>query len=322
MKPFVRFVRSIAAAACVTLVSCPSGCSHPPSRGSPSETPPDELDAWLSEREEQVPGIRPGTEKQIVWAGEPGEKTPISIIYIHGFSATRGESAPVCDQVAKELGANLFYTRLTGHGRDGEAMGEATLEDWQADVREAWEIGRLIGDVTIVVGMSTGAPLAAWLATDIQVVESHGLSALVLISPNFAPADKAAKIILWAGGMLMARLVVGKYTGFEPQNELHAYYWTSSYRSKALRPMMQACRLGTRAPLEEVQAPTLFLYTENDEVVSIPALLEAYERFGSEDKSVINVTEAQDHNLAGDIISPETTRIVLDHILRFLAQTP
>jgi alpha-beta hydrolase superfamily lysophospholipase len=166
--------------------------------------------------------------------------------------------------------------------------------------------------------MSTGAPLAAWLATEIQTVESHGMSALILISPNFEPADKAAKIILWPGGRLLTRLAVGKYNSFEPQNEQHAYYWTSSYLSRALRPMMQAGRLGIRAPLEEVRVPLLVLYTENDEVVSIPALLDAYERFGSETKNLINVTEASDHNLAGEIISPGTTQIVVDHILRFL----
>ena len=321
MKLFVRSIHSIAAAVCVMMVPCLIGCSHLPSRDSPSETPPDELDAWLSQSEGQIPGIRPGTEKHIIWAGEPGEKTPISIIYIHGFSATRGESAPVCDRVAEELGANLYYTRLTGHGRDGDAMGEARLGDWQADVLEAWEIGRRIGEETIVVAMSTGAPLAAWLAADTPEMENHGMTALILISPNFQPVNESAKIVLWPGGLLITRLVVGKYYSFEPQNELHAYYWTSSYPSKALRRMMQACRLGTKAPLEEIQVPTLFLYTENDEVVSIPALLEAYERFGSEEKSLINVTEAQDHNMTGDIISPETTQIVVDHILQFLAQS-
>ncbi|MDD4273595.1 MAG: hypothetical protein PHG14_07705 [Desulfobacter postgatei] len=38
-------------------------------------------------------------------------------VYIHGFSATRKETAPLSDLVAKTLNANLFYTRLSGHGR-------------------------------------------------------------------------------------------------------------------------------------------------------------------------------------------------------------
>jgi alpha-beta hydrolase superfamily lysophospholipase len=217
------------------------GCSHMPTRESPSEIAPDDLDAWLSEREARIPGIRSGTEKQI-------------------------------------------------------------------------------GDEVIVIGASTGVPLAAWLAAEVRESEDQTMHALIFISANFLPANRSAKIILWPGGRILTRLAVGKYTGFEPKNEMHAYYWTSSYLSKALRPMMQACRLGTNAPLEEIRVPVLFLYTENDEVVSIPALLEAYERFGSEEKSLINVSEARDHNMAGDIISPETTQITVDHILRFLGR--
>lgn len=297
------------------------GCSHMPPRESPSEIPLDKVDDWLSEGEARIPGIRPGTEKQIVWAEEPGNKTPLSIIYLHGFSATRGEIAPVCDQVAKEREANLFYTRLTGHGRDGEAMGEARIGDWKRDVMEAWEIGRRIGEEVIVVGASTGAPLAAWLAAEVRDTEEHGLAALILVSANFMPANKSARIVLWPGGRFLTRMVVGKYYSFEPQSEMHAYYWTSTYRSKALRPVMQACRLGNNAALEEIHVPVLFLYTENDEVVSIPVLKEAYDRFGSEEKSLINVAEAKDHVMAGDVISPDTTQITVGHILRFLERT-
>lgn len=294
------------------------GCSHVPRRDAPSEVPLSNLDEWLARRERLIPGIKAKTEKQIIWAGEPGEKTRLSMIYLHGFSATRGEMAPVCDLAAKHMGANLFYTRLTGHGRDGEAMGDAKLTDWQEDVLEAWEIGKLIGDRVIVVASSTGAPLAVWLAAEVMGKNEHGMAALVLVSPNFLPANKAAKIVLWPGGRLLTRIVVGKYAGFEPKNELHSYYWTSTYPSKALRTMMQACRLGNRAPLEKIEAPALFLYTENDAVVSIPTLLKAYERIGSGTKTVINIKEARDHNMAGDIISPETTQIVVDHMLNFL----
>lgn len=99
----------------------------------------------------------PGAEKTIIWANDSREKTPLSIIYLHGFSATCRETAPVFDRVAEKLGANLFYTRLTGHGRDSEAMGEVTLNAFLNDAMEAWEIGRTIGEEVIIVGTSTGA---------------------------------------------------------------------------------------------------------------------------------------------------------------------
>ncbi|KZL20096.1 hypothetical protein PsAD2_01582 [Pseudovibrio axinellae] len=60
--------------------------------------------------------------------------------------------------------ANLYYTRLTGHDRTGEALAEATLYDRINDLAEAVEIGRQIGEKIIIVSTSTGATLSAWLA--------------------------------------------------------------------------------------------------------------------------------------------------------------
>lgn len=82
------------------------------------------LDGWLADREAQVPDLRPDAEKTILWAGAPGQKTPLSVVYVHGFSAAAPELRPVPDRFAEALGANLFFTRLAGHGRDGAAMAE------------------------------------------------------------------------------------------------------------------------------------------------------------------------------------------------------
>jgi len=88
----------------------------------------DDLDAWLEKQEQAFPGIIPGTERQIVWAGPKGVKTPLAVVYLHGFSGTSVDISPVHDVVARELGANLYYSRLNGHGLDGPALGAATPE--------------------------------------------------------------------------------------------------------------------------------------------------------------------------------------------------
>ena len=63
------------------------------------------------------------------------------------------------DIVAGAVDANLFYTRLQGHGRSGKAMGEATVEGWINDLAEAEAIGRRIGERMVLVGTSTGGTL-------------------------------------------------------------------------------------------------------------------------------------------------------------------
>ena len=144
----------------------------------------DDPELWLEVSEQRFSDIRPGAAKRILWAGAKGARTPISIVYMHGFTASAEEIRPVPDEVARELGANLFYTRLAGHGRAPEAMGEPSAGDWINDMAEAMAIGRHIGDRVIVIGTSTGGTLAAIAATDPEL--SRNLAGVVMISPNFA----------------------------------------------------------------------------------------------------------------------------------------
>ena len=141
---------------------------------------PVDIPAWLAQRELQFSDIRPEATKRIVWAGVAGQKTPLAVIYVHGFSASAEEIRPVPDEVAKALGANLFYTRLAGHGRSGDAMAEPRAGDWIEDMAEAMAIGRSLGDRVVVIATSTGGTLAAIAATDPVLSEAETLSWLLL----------------------------------------------------------------------------------------------------------------------------------------------
>ena len=67
---------------------------------------PDDLEGYLKASEARFTDIVPNTEKTIIWANPAQkQKTPVSIIYLHGFSATRQETAPLSDMVAQQLGA-------------------------------------------------------------------------------------------------------------------------------------------------------------------------------------------------------------------------
>nr|WP_245497472.1 MULTISPECIES: hypothetical protein [unclassified Mesorhizobium] len=99
-----------------------------------------------------MPDIRDGLEKEIIWANPMiHARTPLSIVYVHGFSASKGEVRPLPDEVADQLDTNLFYTRLTGHGQGGAAMADGSVNAWINDYAEALAIGRAIGDKVIVI---------------------------------------------------------------------------------------------------------------------------------------------------------------------------
>ena len=52
---------------------------------------PDDVDTYLSTVESRFDNIVPGTKKRVLWSSAPGEKTSVSIVYIHGFSASSEE---------------------------------------------------------------------------------------------------------------------------------------------------------------------------------------------------------------------------------------
>jgi len=187
----------------------------------------DDLDAYLATSEARFDDITEGVQKRIIWAGEPGAQTPLSIIYLHGFSATSQEIRPVPDKLAEQLGANLYYTRLSGHGRGGLAMAEPVAGDWMEDTAEALAIGRRIGEEVIVMATSTGGTMAAVAATDPALMEQ--VKGIAMISPNFRVRSPAAVILEWPLVRSWAALVAGAERSFAPENEDHGKYWTTVY---------------------------------------------------------------------------------------------
>jgi pimeloyl-ACP methyl ester carboxylesterase len=279
---------------------------------------PADLEAYLAASEAHYPDLIPGAEKTIIWAGPDTSRRLLSVVYLHGFSATRQETRPLADTVATRLGAHLFYTRLTGHGRSDDAMAEASINDWLNDAAEALAIGRRLGERVVLIGTSTGATLAAWLAAQ---PGADALLALVLVSPNFGPKDPASRLLLWPWGTQLAQAVVGEYYVWQPANADHARFWKTHYPSRALVPMMGLVDLVHGLDLGRIQIPTLFVYSPNDQVVDPERIASTIPRFGSRENAVFvidNAGDPSDHVLAGAILSPEQTLPVADRVLTFL----
>jgi alpha-beta hydrolase superfamily lysophospholipase len=283
----------------------------------------DDPDAYLADREAGVADLDPDLAKEIVWADPRSRaRTPLAIVYVHGFSASKGEIRPVPDRVAEDLGANLFYTRLAGHGRDGAAMAEATVNDWVNDYAEAIAIGRAIGERVLVVATSTGAALATWGATQPELAED--VAGLALISPNYAVQAAGAQLLTMPWGLQIAELVVGPERGFEPINEMHARYWTTRYPTAATLPMAAVTELAREAPVETVEVPALFIFSNADAVVSPEATRDIAERWGAPHEQMIveGSDDPSNHVIAGDALSPSTTTLVAGRISAWAASLP
>ena len=167
---------------------------------------PEDLDGWLADRETGVPALRDGDERGIVWFDPDARtRTDLGIVYLHGFSADRHEVEPIISELGAEMQANVFFARLAGHGRDGPAMAEATVEAWFSDAAEAVAVASRIGRRIVLIGTSTGGTLATWTAARPEVRDR--LAALILVSPNFQPKDRNSRIFLQPWGEKIASLV-------------------------------------------------------------------------------------------------------------------
>ncbi|MDE2418452.1 MAG: alpha/beta hydrolase [Burkholderiales bacterium] len=280
------------------------------------------LDGWLQHSEAAFTDIKPGNAKGIVWNAPDHQRTPWSVVYLHGFSASRLETAPLAELVAKALGANVFYTRLSGHGRAGAAMGEATAQDWMADALEAVLIGQTLGERVLVISCSTGSTLATWLATS---PEARRVAAHAFVSPNFGPKDKKAELINGHWGKTIALALEGETRGWAPQDAREANAWTSSYPTRALFPMMALVKAVRESDLSTFQTPLLVLYSEQDQTVDPLETQSAFTRIGAPLKTIEAVTYSKSrgqHVLAGDIRAPEATLPMAHTITEWVQALP
>ncbi|MGB3280744.1 MAG: alpha/beta fold hydrolase [Pseudorhodobacter sp.] len=276
-----------------------------------------DLDAYLVASEAKFTDIVPTTQKEIIWAGAKGAKTPLSIVYLHGFSATKHEIRPVPDRVAAALGANLFYTRLSGHGRGSAPMAEPNAGDWLLDTAEALAIGRRLGERVIVISTSTGGTLAAIAATDPALAKS--VAGMVFVSPNFG-IDKTASFLL---NLPFVRewgpLVAGEERSFDTRNPDHAKYWTTRYPTVATVPMEALVQYALKRDYAKATAPALFIYAQDDRVVQPEVTKEIAGKWGAAHETYHpSLTAADDsyrHIIAGDIISPDQTEPTVARIL-------
>lgn len=274
-----------------------------------------DADGWLAANEAKIPALRPELAKEIVWAyPQSRAKTPLSIVYVHGFSASKGEIRPVPDQVAAAFGANLFYTRLAGHGQDGEAMGRATLNQWVNDVAEALAIGRLIGEKVIVIATSTGAPLTTWAMTQPALAEN--VAGVVFVSPNYGIQANGSWLLTMPWGQRIAELIMGKERVLPPANELHARYWTTTYPIAALMPMAAAAQLGRETPVETIRVPALFIFSDADQVVRPDLTRAIAARWGAPHEMMIVEGSEDDSNhvIAGDAFGSSMTTLAAGRI--------
>ena len=272
--------------------------------------------------------VKPDNEARIVWANDSTKaKTPFVIVYLHGFSASQEEGNPVHRNIAKQFGCNMYLARLSEHGIDttDPLMNMTATSLWES-AKEAYAIGKQLGDKVILMGTSTGCTVALELASNFEDV-----AGLVLYSPNIAINNPSAFLSNNPWGLQIARMVIGgKENIIKNKPDNYKKYWNDHYRLEAVVQLQELLET-TMIPshFNKIKCPLLTLYYFKDEknqdpVVKVSAMKEMFDAVATPPnlKRMVPIPEAGNHVLASpiqsnDIVSVEKeTALFLEQIIQ------
>ncbi|WP_377186714.1 alpha/beta hydrolase [Ruegeria meonggei] len=281
------------------------------------------VQVYFESTESAFADIVPGVEKRVVWQdGFKEQRTPVSVLYLHGFSASSEEIRPVPDQVADALGANLVYTRLQGHGRGGPAMAEGTAAGWMLDMAEGLAAARAVGDKVVVISTSTGGTLAAAAALDEEL--SQDVVGIVFVSPNFGVNTAGA----WIPGLPWARywlpVLMGEERDVSSPDPEKNKYWSSVYPWEAVVPMTVLVESVNALDFSGAQVPALYWFSDDDQVVRPDLTHKVAETWGGPiTVELVTMGPSDDpasHVIAGRLMSPGQTDAAVAGILAWLTE--
>lgn len=265
------------------------------------------LEESIAARESEVP-LKPDNHARIIWSRNLRVQTPLSLVYLHGFSASQMEGDPIHTQFAHRYGINGYLARLAEHGTAGaDPMANLTADSLLASGLHALAVGARLGEKVILMGTSTGGTLALYLAARFPDL----VHAVILYSPNIDLYDPNAHFLVRPWGYQIAKAVTGSaYREWTPPQAARQY-WHSRYMLKATLPLKAIIDATmTEHTFSEVMQPLLLLYyykneDEQDMVVSVPRMLEMYDQVGTppEKKRQFPLPDAGHHILTSPFFS-------------------
>ncbi|MFT6334211.1 MAG: pimeloyl-ACP methyl ester carboxylesterase [Halioglobus sp.] len=278
------------------------------------DIPLDGLDGYINDKESEVSDLKLGNQAKIVWADTTKSKTEYSVVYLHGFSASHEEGAPLHTDFAKRYGANLYLPRLYDHGRNTDDAFKGLLpEDLINSAKEAIAIGKLLGDKVILMTCSTGGTLAAILSPYDEAI--HGM---YMYSPNIDVYDTNSNIITGPWGRQLLTMVMGGDYNRVSYNDTAKKYWSEVYHIDgliALKSLIKKEML--KKNFAKIDIPVYLGYYYKDEenqdkVVSVERMLDFYDQISTpeEIKRLEVFPEAGRHVMTSHVFSNDIDNVI------------
>ena len=283
----------------------------------------DDVEDYINFNEEKNKKILPWAKKNIVWYNKKNKnKTKLSIIYIHGFSASLGEIRPVPEILAKELKANLFFTRLSGHGLIDEfSLKDVDGKNWYYDIEEAFEVGKKIGDKILVIGTSFGCTLAT------EYLSKNDNENLVLgnifISPCFGVSDWRLSLGKYYWSKTLFRLIYGEKRIVKNRNFEEKKWWSNIYPIDAIINLIISIEKIWKSDFSTISSPALFIFSLKDKWIDVLRIKKAAKLWGGQVSLVTldtnpNIDNGNSHVILGEIKAAEQTQLGVEIIMSWL----
>lgn len=273
----------------------------------------DDLAQDIDARERAVPDLKPDNQARIVFADGARERRPLSVVYLHGFTASQAEGAPAHRAIAHACDAHLYLARLHGHGSDNaDAMAGATPERWMADADEALDVGFRLGERVLLAGTSMGATLAL----DLAARRGAKVAGVVTWSPGIRVHDPdQLEAALSLTGAIPAD---GERTDFQRR------YWSQMIHTDGIRAVARLLAERMRPDVLHAIACPVFMGLwdggegDRDTLTSVKAMREAFGWLGTPpQRKCLRSYDHGAHVLASPERSPAAPRVI-DDTLDFL----
>ncbi len=250
--------------------------------------------------------VRPKNEERFI---QYADKTPITILYIHGYGASRAEGELVVDRISKELKANTYYLRLPGHGTNVEDQARVSGKDHLDEVITTLKMMQKLGDKVIVIGTSMGGMIATYIAAS----NPELIDALVLVSPAYRYAGFFPKTAtFYPVFKLITTVMERKPTApIPPDKDNWSLYWYPNQYMRSMRQIYQLQSLvSNESVYRNVAQPVMLLYYYKDEnnqdkAASVDGMKEAYELFNNGKPNPMSRKEPQ--SVGGHVLTSKYT---------------
>jgi esterase/lipase len=238
-------------------------------------------------------------------------KTPngVGILLIHGLLASPAELRDYGYYLSKH-GFTVLGIRIKGHGTSPYALRDQSYEKWFQSVQRGFKILKVYCPRLFVIGFSTGGALALKLAAD----NPGEITGLVAVSVPIKFVSAAFMLVPLLHNTNALVRWASSFEGLKPFIENMPEHPDINFHNVPIRALYELRRLiqHIEALLPDIETPSLFLYADQDPIVSPQSAETLFDKLGAKEK-YLHMIKADRHGILMENI--DHTWTVIDEFL-------